>query len=239
MKIIKYALAAAVLGQLYSCNSGVKKVNVNNLNSLEEKGSYAIGAAFAMDLQRSFEFMPEQLPGADPEIIKAALLEYLINGSGQMDSATARATFEEFQKASIDKRRQADSMEGAQNLAAGQKFISDQLAANPNLKTTPSGLIYEVIKEGSGAKPTLDNRVSVIYKGTLIDGTVFDQTDTPREFHMRGVIRGWIEGLQLMSVGSKYRFIIPPDLAYGPQRRPQIDPQSTLVFEVELVDIKK
>jgi len=128
----------------------------------------------------------------------------------------------------------------AANLKAGQDF----LAANklkPGVTELPSGLQYEVLVEGNGEKPMAFNNVTCHYHGTLIDGTVFDSSvkrGQPATFPLNMVIKGWTEGLQLMSVGSKWRFFIPADLAYGDRQvSAQIGPNSTLIFDVELLGI--
>ena len=127
-----------------------------------------------------------------------------------------------------------------QNKKEGEEF----LAANKEkegVQTTDSGLQYMVLKEGEGPKATARDRVKVHYRGTFIDGTEFDSSykrDEPTTFGVRGVIKGWTEGLQLMNVGSKYRFFIPSDLAYGPRgSRNNIGPNATLIFEIELLEI--
>lgn len=127
------------------------------------------------------------------------------------------------------------------NLKAGEDF----LAANkdkPGIVALPSGLQYEVIHAGSGVKPLASNKVTCHYHGTLIDGAVFDSSvkrGQPATFPLNAVIKGWTEGLQLMGVGSKWRFFIPPHLGYGDRQvSAQIGPNSTLVFEVELLDVK-
>lgn len=124
------------------------------------------------------------------------------------------------------------------NLKAGEDF----LAKNRERKEVTellSGLQYEVLNEGTGEKPVASNKVTCHYHGTLIDGTVFDssvQRGKPATFPLNMVIKGWTEGLQLMGVGSKYRFFIPPHLAYGDrQMSAQIGPNSTLIFDVELL----
>jgi len=127
---------------------------------------------------------------------------------------------------------------------ASRQTENDYLAENSKkngIHVTDSGLQYEVITEGNGPKPTAADRVRVHYEGSLVNGTVFDSSYSrgePIEFQLSGVIPGWTEGLQLMSTGSTYRLFIPSDLGYGPQGAgPQIPPFSTLIFEVELIDI--
>jgi FKBP-type peptidyl-prolyl cis-trans isomerase FklB len=128
----------------------------------------------------------------------------------------------------------------ASNLKAGQDF----LAANKEkqgITTLPSGLQYEILTEGTGAKPGPTSKVTCHYHGTLIDGTVFDssvQRGQPATFPLNMVIKGWTEGLQLMPAGSKWRFFIPADLGYGNRQvSAQIGPNSTLIFDVELISI--
>jgi len=129
----------------------------------------------------------------------------------------------------------------AANLKAGQEFLETN-KHKPGIVALPSGLQYEVITEGSGPKPSAVSQVTCHYHGTLIDGTVFDSSvkrGQSATFPLNRVIQGWTEGLQLMSLGSKWRFFIPPNLAYGDrQTGAVIGPNSTLIFEVELLGIK-
>jgi len=126
------------------------------------------------------------------------------------------------------------------NLKAGKDFLEAN-KQKTGVVALPSGLQYEIITEGTGAKPTATSSVTCHYHGTLIDGTVFDSSvkrGQPATFPLNRVIKGWTEGLQLMPTGSKWRFFLPPDLAYGEQQvSAQIGPNSTLVFEVELLSI--
>lgn len=126
----------------------------------------------------------------------------------------------------------------AANLKAGQDFLEEN-KTKPGVVTLPSGLQYTVLVEGSGPKPLAGNKVTCHYHGTLIDGTVFDSSvrrGQPATFPLNAVIKGWTEGLQLMPTGSKWRFFIPAHLGYGDRQvSKEIGPNSTLIFDVELI----
>lgn len=128
-----------------------------------------------------------------------------------------------------------------ENLEKGHAFLAEN-GKRQEVITTPSGLQYEVIQEGDGEKPTATSEVEVHYEGTLLDGTVFDSSYDRGEsitFPLSRVIKGWTEGVQLMPVGSTYKFYIPSELAYGPRNTGNIPSNSTLIFKVELLGIKK
>ncbi|MES2430070.1 MAG: FKBP-type peptidyl-prolyl cis-trans isomerase [Bacteroidota bacterium] len=129
----------------------------------------------------------------------------------------------------------------AANLLAGEKFLAEN-ATKENIVSLPSGLQYEVLKIGEGLKPSLNNTVTCHYHGTVINGTIFDssvQRGTPASFPLNAVIKGWVEGLQLMPQGSKWRFFIPPHLGYGERQVSSvIGPNSTLIFDVELISFR-
>lgn len=137
-----------------------------------------------------------------------------------------------------DKLFNMKNEKAAANLKAGQDFLEAN-KSKPGIVTLPSGLQYEVLTEGTGNKPLATNKVTCHYHGTLIDGTVFDSSvrrGQPATFPLNAVIKGWTEGLQLMPAGSKWRFFIPANLGYGDRQvSAQIGPNSTLIFEVELL----
>lgn len=140
----------------------------------------------------------------------------------------------------FDKLMNMKSEKAASNLKAGEDFLKEN-KERPGVVTTPSGLQYEVIAEGTGPKPKATDKVKCHYHGTLIDGTIFDssvQRGQPATFPLNMVIKGWTEALQLMPVGSKYRLFLHPSLAYGDrQTGAVILPNSTLIFDVELLGI--
>ena len=128
----------------------------------------------------------------------------------------------------------------AKNLEDSKKFLAEN-QKKEGIKTLPSGLQYKVIAEGSGKMPKPTDDVTLHYRGTLIDGTEFDssyQRGEPATFKVDGIIKGWTEALQLMKEGSKWQLFIPPELGYGNRSMSRIPPNSTLIFEVELISVK-
>jgi FKBP-type peptidyl-prolyl cis-trans isomerase FklB len=165
------------------------------------------------------------------DLIKQGFINGLYEYTGQMDMQSAGAYVD-----GVIAR-----MKYGETRAEGEKFLQEN-ALRDEVKTTESGLQYEVLVQGKGPKPTAESTVKVHYEGTLIDGTVFDssyQRGEPIEFPLNGVIKGWTEGLQLMPVGSKYKLYIPYELGYGERGAGQsIQPYSALIFTVELLEIK-
>ena len=155
---------------------------------------------------------------------------------------TAMKAFEQVMKGKQAEMEAQQAAKAGEVKAAGAKFLAEN-GKKEGVKTTASGLQYEVLKQGDGAKPVPTDKVNVHYHGTLLNGKVFDSSvdrGEPITFGVQEVIKGWTEGLQLMSVGSKYKFYIPSDLAYGDNGAgADIGPGETLVFEVELLKIEK
>ncbi|MBR3488644.1 MAG: FKBP-type peptidyl-prolyl cis-trans isomerase [Bacteroidales bacterium] len=164
-------------------------------------------------------------------------------GQNTWNEATMRPLLQRFQQ-EFEKRQQEEHEKMMaskdENIAAGKKFLEEN-ALNKSVYQTKSGLQYKIERKGKGGKkPTATNKVKVHYTGKLLDGKVFDSSvdrGQPAEFFLNQVIPGWTEGLQLMDIGSKYIFYIPSNLAYGDQVVGSIPPGSTLIFEVELLDI--
>ncbi|WP_221028985.1 FKBP-type peptidyl-prolyl cis-trans isomerase [Actomonas aquatica] len=201
-----------------------------SFDSIDQKVSYGIGMqmgsqlaqdpSLSIDLDALAEGIADALAGNQPKVSQADLMmAFQAKRAEAQEAANAKAQV---------------------NLEAGAAFLA-QNGARPEVTTTASGLQYEVIVAGTGPKPTPAQSVQVHYHGTLIDGTVFDssvQRGEPISFPVTGVIKGWIEALQLMPQGSKWKLYIPADLAYGNVDKGTIPPGSTLIFEVELLDIK-
>ena len=218
---------ALVLAVALPCKSQKKVKNIE-LKTLADSAAYAIGMQFGQALAQG------NLTNINLELVKQGL-EDEINGKSALDHHQYEETLEAF----FTQKQKEDNKE---KIEEGEKFLAEN-AKRKEVKTTASGLQYEVITEGKGDKPAATNTVKVHYKGTTIAGKVFDSSydrGTPAEFPLNRVIAGWTEGLQLMSVGSKYKFYIPYNLAYGERGAGQdIKPFETLIFEVELLEIKK
>ncbi len=206
-----------------------KTSTVVALKTTQDSLSYAIGLSVA-----NF-YKQQNITNINTALVMRAINDVNKGGKMVLDEQQANACIVAYmQKAKSEK-------------ASGTKKIGlDFLAANknkPGVVTTPSGLQYTILKVGTGPKPALTDMVRVHYHGTLIDGKVFDSSvdrGEPIELAVNGVIPGWTEALQLMPVGSKWKLFIPSSLAYGDQQAgPMINPGSTLIFEVELLDIVK
>jgi FKBP-type peptidyl-prolyl cis-trans isomerase len=205
-----------------------------SLKTDKDKHSYMIGMTFGMQLK---DFKDD----IDVALVQKAMAEALAGGKTMMSEAEMQEVSNEFRTIVTAKRQAAQAKAAGENKAKGDEFLAKNKTAS-GVKTTESGLQYSVIKEGSGAKPKATDQVKVHYVGTLLNGTKFDSSidrGQPATFPLNGVIPGWTEALQLMTVGSKYKLFIPGNLAYGEQGQPQggIGPNEVLIFEVELLEI--
>ncbi|MDR0785699.1 MAG: FKBP-type peptidyl-prolyl cis-trans isomerase [Treponema sp.] len=233
-KILIFFVIFLVLITAYSCKNKKASENGEAVSSAEAGGaldgdtSYAFGMAFAAelkDLDLAFDYN-EFTKGFSESLAKG--------GKTRLSEEIAMQKVGNAYSAALQVR--------TESLRKKEAEFLDQNGKKDAITTTPSGLQYKVVKEGSGVKPLADSTVKVNYEGKLMDGTIFDSSyarGEPIEFSLNGVIRGWTEGLQLMSVGSTYMFYIPSNLAYGESGSGRnIPPYSPLTFKVELLEVK-
>ncbi|MFM8433396.1 MAG: FKBP-type peptidyl-prolyl cis-trans isomerase [Bacteroidota bacterium] len=226
---MKLFLKSMLLSVLFSSGAAAQSFQGTtesgaSLSSLKDSVSYGLGVDIGLNLKRA------NLTEIDAELLKAGLMDVMSNENevllSQMDAQGVIQSF------LLKKQNEKKLIETA--------FLEEN-KKKPGIITTPSGLQYEIIRQGSGPKPTEKDTVKTHYHGTLIDGTVFDSSvdrGEPISFPVGGVIKGWVEALQLMPLGSKYRLFIPSDLGYGDRGSPpKIGPGATLIFEVELLGI--
>jgi len=227
-KLKKAILIIAVM-TLWSCEKNASEQEISAEN-IDKNASYALGMSIGEELKQNFS-MGQITPNMD---------EFLKGFSDIMKGKKTRYETHELNDI-LDDAFNAIMAEKNSGLALEETAYLAENAKKPGINITSSGLQYEVIKEGTGAKPLENNRVRVHYEGKLADGTSFDSSyhrGEPTEFYLNQVIHGWTEGLQLMSVGSNFTFYIPSDLAYGPEGvQGVIPPYATLIFHVELIDI--
>jgi FKBP-type peptidyl-prolyl cis-trans isomerase FklB len=233
---------AAVLGKLQKDleanekgkSAETRPASVPELKMDKEKVSYALGMRWAIDLKdlrsKSVDF--------DPDLIVQGMQDSLAGRKTRLTEDERFAILSKLHQDLVanEKKRLAET-----NLKEGETFLAAN-KAKEGVVTLPSGLEYKVLTQGTGPKPTANDTVVCNYRGTFIDGKEFDSSyrrGQPSTFPVAGVIRGWTEALQLMPVGSKWQLFIPPSLAYGEMgHRQDIQPNATLIFEVELLSIK-
>jgi len=207
------------------CTKGKSNANPSQ-GSIGKEASYALGMNFGSSLKEGNIY-------PDWDEFVQGMKDYLYENKLRYSMEEASRIFYEAYNANTEKINEANKQEGIAFLEKNKQ--------KPGIITTGSGLQYEILTPGYGAQPTAADVVRVHYKGTLINGTEFDSSYSrgqPIEFPLNGVIPGWTEGLQLMNVGSKFRLFIPSDLGYGEDGAGSlIPPNSTLIFEVELLDI--
>jgi len=201
----------------------------------KDKVSYSIGMEIGKNLKT-------QSLDVNPEFLAKGLKDSFSDGKPLMTDDEMREVLIGFQKEMMAKQQELAKQLGEKNQKEGDAFLAEN-KKKEDVITLPSGLQYKVIKAGSGNKPKATDNVSVHYQGTLTNGTEFDSSyrrGQPVSFPVNGVIPGWTEALQLMEVGAKWQVVIPSNLAYGDRGAgPQIGPNSTLIFEIELLSIEE
>lgn len=217
---------------LLSCQGNTQEKTT--LTTHKDSVSYSIG----LDIGKNFK---RQNIDIDHKILSQAIGDILSGTQPALTEEQAQQVMTTFQQEMMAKREEENKIKGEKNKTDGATFLEEN-KKKPGVITLPSGLQYEVITMGSGAKPKETQTVTVNYRGTLLDGTEFDSSikrGQPATFPVNGVIKGWTEALQLMPMGSKWKLFIPADLAYGEQGAGGvIPPNATLIFEVELVSIE-
>ena len=242
MKLVKKLAVVAVTVSMFSCGNQAQDVKI--LETELDSVSYAVGLSMSGQLKSNFS-----------EVNKSILAQGIRNGLDSTNLLIDAKDMQEVLSGYFKKKQQAqmEEQQAAASKAAEAKFGEnkkageDFLEANKSkkgVKTTESGIQYIVLKEGSGEKPAGPmTKVKVHYHGTNIEGNIFDSSvdrGTPATFGLNQVIKGWTEGVQLMNEGAKYKFFIPQELAYGAQQKGEnIKPFSTLIFEIELLEVLK
>ena len=206
---------------------GAGTLQAQKLKTAMDSLSYSVGVLVAQNLKS------QGLDQLDEKSLAKGLADGLKDGEAKVNPEQANAIVQEYM--TRKKNEQSNN-----NMEAGKKFLADN-GKREGVVTLPSGLQYEVMKAGEGASPKATDKVTVHYHGTLLDGTVFDSSvnrGEPASFPVNGVIKGWVEALQLMKVGDKWKLFIPSELAYGKRGAGgDIGPFATLIFEVELLSI--
>ncbi len=230
--LIVVAIAALAVG--YFIGSGMNSVKSESRISLNDQND-SLNYFLGLNMAYSLEQAPWDVEG---DLVASGIIQVL-KDSSMFDAMTAEAIFRQLNMSMQKSQVQKAEVESIDNLEKGAAFLQEN-GKREGVITTESGLQYEVVTEGTGAKPLETSNVTVHYEGTLIDGTPFDSSyegGEPVSFPLNGVIPGWTEGIQHMSVGSTYKFYIPSSLGYGSRTSGPIPGNSVLVFKVELLEI--
>lgn len=232
MRVLKVGAMALGMLVLVGCQ-GMLGGESNNVtvdeNNEAERVSYSLGVSVASNVRS------QGLDNLDADLVAQAIRDVYSDGELQVSLEESGQILDTFFSG-------LQSEAGSENAAAGEAYLAEN-AGREGVEVLPSGLQYEVLEEGDGESPGLNDTVTVHYKGTLIDGTEFDSTSEaggPATFSLAGIIPGWQEALPLMKTGGKWRIYMPPELAYGELGSgPMIGPNETLIFEVELISFEE
>jgi FKBP-type peptidyl-prolyl cis-trans isomerase FklB len=219
---------------LLTTTAAVAQETAPELKTDKDKFSYALGMNFGENFRK-------QGLDLDPTVFAKAFADAFNAGKTSMSEDDMKTVLTAAAQEIRKKQAAVQAEKAAQAQAEGEKFLAEN-KTKEGVVALPSGLQYKVLKQGTGEKPTPEDTVVCNYKGTLINGTEFDASDKhggPATFPVKGVISGWTEALQLMPVGSKWQLFVPSNLGYGAQGPPDIGPNATLIFEVELLSIQK
>lgn len=214
------------------------KVEILNLDTEQQKQSYAMGASVGQIIEDKLNNQKEVGIEYDQNLLVKGFIAAL-QGQSQLDKKEIKTITRAVETLATEKRAELKVLIGEENKVKGLEFLTNN-AKRAGITVTESGLQFEILKIGNGRRPKAGDTVTVNYLGTLLDGTEFDSSysrNKPASFPLNRVIKGWTEGLQLMNVGAKYRFYVPSALAYGGRSTGKISSHSTLIFEVELLEI--
>jgi FKBP-type peptidyl-prolyl cis-trans isomerase FkpA len=242
MKLFKPTMLAIALFSVLGCQEAVKQTETAPVLETEvQKQAYSLGASIGMYMQKNLDQHQKLGLPLDQALITRGFTDSLA-GKSVIEKEEIQALLMNLDKEMKAKQKEEATADSAAAVAEGKKFLEEN-AKKEGVQVTESGIQYVVITEGEGVKPNATDTVTVHYTGTYLNGEKFDSSydrNEPTVFPLNRVISGWTEGVQLMSVGSKYTFTIPSDLAYGPNGNPpRIPGNSVLQFEIELLDIKK
>jgi len=242
MKLFKPTMVAMALVAVVGCQQpAVQEEKALVLETEVQKQAYSLGASIGMYMQRNLEEQAKMGVALEQSIIVKGFTDSL-EGESQIEKEEVQALLKKLDESMKAKQKELAEKSAADSLAEGQKFLEEN-AKKEGVKVTESGIQYLVITDAEGDKPAATDTVKVHYTGTFLNGETFDSSrdrGEPAVFPLNRVIRGWTEGVQLMSVGAKYKFTIPSELAYGPMGSPpRIPGNSVLEFEIELLEIQK
>ena len=241
MKMLTIAILTASVLILSACQPppiDPMKVEILALDTEQQKQSYAMGASVGQIIESKMANQNKVGIEYDQNLLVKGFIAAL-QGQSQLDKKEIQLITREVENLVRKKQSEVKAQIGEANKAKGLEFLTNN-AKRTGIVVTDSGLQYEVLTKGKGSKPKATDTVKVNYLGTLLDGTEFDSSysrNKPTSFPLNRVIKGWTEGVQLMGVGAKYKFYVPSHMAYGARSTGKISSHSTLIFEVELLEV--